>query len=84
MEVVAERLKSDFATALHYWPFLIGGSSVLSITLVTLIGWWALSRVMARLLVIPDVHKLDSATGRRAGGARAGAADRCPVPLSEE
>ena len=62
MEVLAERLKSDFATALHYWPFLIGGSSVLSITIVTLIGWWALSRVMARLLVIPDVHKLDPPT----------------------
>ena len=30
MEVLAERLKSDFATALHYWPFLIGGSSMLS------------------------------------------------------
>ena len=30
MEVLAERLKNDFATALHYWPLLIGGSSVLS------------------------------------------------------
>ena len=61
MDALAERLKHGFATALHYWPFLIGGSSVLSITVVTLIGWWALSRVLARLLVIPDVHKLDSA-----------------------
>ncbi|MGH3674678.1 MAG: ATP-binding cassette domain-containing protein, partial [Mycobacterium sp.] len=61
LEGIAERLKRDFATALHFWPFLIGGASVLSITVVTLIGWWALSRVLARLLVIPDVHKLDSA-----------------------
>ena len=60
MEGYAERLKRDFATALHYWPFLIGGFSVLSITIVTLIGWWALSRVLARLLGIPDVHKLES------------------------
>ena len=60
MDVLAERLKRDFATALHYWPWLIGGSSVLSITIVTLIGWWALSRVLARLLGIPDVHKLES------------------------
>ncbi len=62
MDALAERMKSDFATALHYWPFLIGGSSVLSITIVTLIGWWALSRVMARLIVIPDVHMLDPAS----------------------
>src|SRR4029450_8087544 len=29
---------------------------------VTFIGWWALSRVMRRLLGIPDVHKLESST----------------------
>ena len=62
MEGTAERLKHDFATALHYWPFLIGGASLLSITIVTLIGWWALSRVLERLVVIPDVHKLASST----------------------
>jgi energy-coupling factor transport system ATP-binding protein len=62
MEPAADRLKHDFATALHYWPFLFFGSSVLSIVVVTFIGWWALSRVMARLLGIPDVHKLESST----------------------
>jgi energy-coupling factor transport system ATP-binding protein len=62
MEPAAERLKHDFATALHYWPFLFFGSSVMSIVFVTFIGWWALSRVMARLLGIPDVHKLESST----------------------
>ena len=62
MEPAAERLKHDFATALHYWPFLFFGSSVMSIVMVTFIGWWALSRVMARLLGIPDVHKLESST----------------------
>ena len=60
MDNVAQRIKQDFATALHYWPWLIGGTSLLSITVVTLIGWWALSRVLARLLSIPDVHKLES------------------------
>ncbi len=54
------RLKRDFATALHHWPYLFFASSVLSIVMVTLIGWWALSRVMTRLLGIPDVHKLES------------------------
>ena len=62
MDGVAERLKHDFATALDYWPYLFFGVSVLSITIVSLIGWWALSRVMARLLGIPDVHKLESST----------------------
>ncbi len=60
MEPAAERLKHDFATALHYWPYLFFGMSVLSIVIVTFIGWWALSRVMSRLLGIPDVHKLES------------------------
>jgi energy-coupling factor transporter ATP-binding protein EcfA2 len=62
MEPVADRLKRDFATALDYWPYLFFGMSVLSITIVSLIGWWALSRVMSRLLGIPDVHKLESST----------------------
>ncbi|HYZ66467.1 MAG TPA: ATP-binding cassette domain-containing protein, partial [Mycobacterium sp.] len=60
MDGVAEGLKHHFATALHYWPLIIGGSGILSITFVTLVGWWAMSRVMSRLLGIPDVHKLES------------------------
>jgi energy-coupling factor transport system ATP-binding protein len=59
---LADQLKRDFATALHHWPYLFFASSVLSIMVVSLIGWWALSRVMARLLGIPDVHKLESST----------------------
>jgi energy-coupling factor transporter ATP-binding protein EcfA2 len=62
MAPAAERLKHDFATALHYWPYLFFGWSVITIVIVTFIGWWALSRVMTRLLGIPDVHKLDSST----------------------
>lgn len=62
MDGVAEQLKRDFATALNYWPYLFFGGSVWSIMFVSLIGWWALSRVMARLLGVPDVHKLDSST----------------------
>src|SRR3954447_1256238 len=60
MEPAAERLKHDFAAALHYWPFLFFGWSVVTIVIVTFIGWWALSRGMARLLGVPDVHKLES------------------------
>ena len=60
MHAVAEGLKSRFAIALHYWPYLFFGASALSIIFVTLVGWWALSRVMRRLLGVPDVHKLES------------------------
>ncbi|MCV7221519.1 ATP-binding cassette domain-containing protein [Mycolicibacterium elephantis] len=60
MQGVADQLKRDFATALDYWPFLFFGSGVLSITVISLLGWWALSRVMSRLFGIPDVHKLES------------------------
>ncbi|OBF96211.1 cobalt ABC transporter ATP-binding protein [Mycobacterium sp. 852002-51152_SCH6134967] len=60
MEGAAERLKRDFATALDYWPLLFFSAGVISITFVSLVGWWALSRVMERLSGIPDVHKLES------------------------
>ena len=61
LENAAERLRDDFATVLNYWPVLIIGSSIFSIGSVTLVGWWALSRVLARLSGVPDVHKLDAA-----------------------
>lgn len=60
LEPLAQQLRDDFGTVLTYWPLLIIGSSVLSIGSVTLIGWWALSRVLVRLSGVPDVHKLDS------------------------
>ncbi|MGB6209892.1 ATP-binding cassette domain-containing protein [Mycobacterium sp.] len=53
-------LKHFFAEALHYWPWLVLGQSVLGIMGVSLIGWWALSRVLERMRGIPDVHKLDA------------------------
>ncbi|MGO4447105.1 ATP-binding cassette domain-containing protein [Mycobacterium sp. 2YAF39] len=59
-EHLAEKLKRDFATALDYWPYLFFTYSTVTIAIVTLIGWWALSRVLSRLAGIPDVHKLDS------------------------
>ena len=71
MDGVAERLKHDFATALDYWPYLFFGISVWSIILVSLIGWWALSRVMARLLVSP----MCTSWNRRPTPDRSG---RCP------
>ncbi|MCP9276649.1 ABC transporter ATP-binding protein [Mycolicibacterium arenosum] len=55
----AQMLKDTVATMLRFWPVLIIGTSIWSITFVTLIGWWALSRVLHRLSGVPDVHKLD-------------------------
>ncbi len=60
LQVASDRFKQIFATALHYWPWLIGGSSAVSVVIVSLIGWWALSRVLRRLFVIPDVHQLET------------------------
>lgn len=62
MEPLAERLTRDFATALQYWPLLFFAAGVVSITFVSLVGWWALSRVLGRLLGVPDVHKLEAST----------------------
>lgn len=73
LEPFAERLTRDFATALDYWPFVFFASGIFSITFVSLVGWWALSRVMKRLLGVPDVHKLESSSDT---GAIA------PIPLT--
>jgi len=54
----AADVRAMFGTALQYWPVLIMGYSIFTIMLVTLVGWWALSRVLDRLRGIPDVHKL--------------------------
>ena len=56
----AEDLKHFFTTALRYWPLLLMGYSIVSIMLVSLVGWWVLSRVLERLRGIPDVHKLET------------------------
>ena len=56
---VARHLRADFPHVLSYWPVLIFGASIFSVTSVALVGWWALSRVLNRLSGVPDVHKLD-------------------------
>ena len=52
----AEQAKNVFTTALHYWPVLMMVYAMVTIIIVSLIGWWALSRVLDRLRGIPDVH----------------------------
>lgn len=59
LDVTAEPLRTSFGTLLDYWPVLMLVLGIFSITSVSMIGWWALSRILARLLGVPDVHKLD-------------------------
>ena len=72
MEPVAELMTREFARLLSYWPVLFFGAGIISITGVTLVGWWALSRVLSRLSGVSDVHKLEASAD---DGAIA------PVPL---
>lgn len=57
----AEKFRELFGVALEHWPILIFCYGLLAIMVVSLVGWWALSRVLARLFGVPDVHKLESA-----------------------
>jgi energy-coupling factor transport system ATP-binding protein len=56
----AQDARAVFGTALQYWPVLIMAYSVFTMMVVSLVGWWALSRVLERLRGIPDVHKLET------------------------
>ncbi|WP_421845143.1 ATP-binding cassette domain-containing protein [Mycobacterium sp.] len=63
MEGVGDDLKRYFAEGLHYWPWVMLAYFTIGITIVSLIGWWALSRILERMRGIPDVHKLDAPAG---------------------
>ncbi len=58
----AQDAREMFGVALEYWPVLLMVYSVFTIMVVSLVGWWALSRVLDRLRGVPDVHKLTSLT----------------------
>ena len=60
LQAIAQELKRFLAEALDYWQWFVLGYAVLAIVGASLIGWWALSRVLQRLGGIPDVHKLDA------------------------
>jgi ABC-type multidrug transport system fused ATPase/permease subunit len=62
LDRTAHGLQWSLGEALHYWPWLIFANGTVSIVVVSLIGWWALSRVLDRMRGVPDVHKLDAPT----------------------
>jgi energy-coupling factor transport system ATP-binding protein len=49
----------------HQWPVFIGTTSIVAITVVNMVGWWALSRMLTRLGGVPDVHQLDDVADDR-------------------
>ena len=75
-----EQTRSMFNTAIQYWPVLIMGYSIFTIVVVSLVGWWALGRVLNRLRGIPDVHKLDASSQ---AGLESDPVAPVPVRLSE-
>ena len=56
----SDDLKRYFAEGLHYWQWLMLAYYAFGIMTVSLVGWWALSRLLERMRGIPDVHKLDA------------------------
>jgi energy-coupling factor transport system ATP-binding protein len=60
LDRTAHAMQWFLGEALRYWPWLIFANGIVSIVVVSLIGWWALSRVLDRMRGIPDVHKLDA------------------------
>jgi energy-coupling factor transporter ATP-binding protein EcfA2 len=63
LQALARGFASFVDEALNYWQWLVLGFAVVAIMGGSLIGWWALSRVLERLGGIPDVHKLDASAG---------------------
>lgn len=55
----AADLTGFLGVLLRYWHWLLLAQTTVSIMIVSLLGWWALSRVLDRLRGVPDVHKLD-------------------------
>jgi energy-coupling factor transporter ATP-binding protein EcfA2 len=52
-------LRDGTALLTHHWPVFVITTSIAAITLVNMVGWWALSRMLTRLGGVPDVHQLD-------------------------
>ncbi|HEY2504384.1 MAG TPA: ATP-binding cassette domain-containing protein [Mycobacterium sp.] len=76
MQGPAVRLTRYFTWTLHYWQWWMLVYYGLGVMVVSLIGWWALSRLLERMRGLPDVHKLDAWDGSKDEEAPVG-----PVPV---
>jgi len=63
LDGASDHLKRYFAEGLHYWPWLMLVYYAFGIMTVSMVGWWALSRLLERMRGVPDVHKLDAWDG---------------------
>ncbi len=72
LDGASDHLKRYFAEGLHYWPWLMLVYYAFGIMTVSMVGWWALSRLLERMRGVPDVHKLDAWDGSWARRARSG------------
>ncbi len=66
----AAGLRKYFTAALDHWPWVFLVYFVISVVIVSFIGWWALSRVLERMQGVPDVHKLDPPASDMADAGR--------------
>jgi energy-coupling factor transport system ATP-binding protein len=76
LDGASDHVKRYFAEGLHYWPWLMLVYYAFGIMTVSLVGWWALSRLLERMHGVPDVHKLDAWDGSLGEEAPVG-----PVPV---
>ncbi|WP_369817967.1 ATP-binding cassette domain-containing protein [Mycobacterium sp. E3339] len=53
-------VKRCFEFGLHHWHWLMLAYVTYGVVFSSLIGWWALSRLLNRMGNVPDVHKLDA------------------------
>jgi energy-coupling factor transporter ATP-binding protein EcfA2 len=60
LQAAAQEFERLFGEALNYWQWFVLDYAVVAIMGTSVIGWWALSRVLERLRGVPDVHKLDA------------------------
>ena len=60
LQGVGAWLKGLYAFSLQYWQWVLLALVTLGIMVVTMVGWWALSRLLERMHGVPDVHKLDA------------------------
>src|SRR6202042_235688 len=58
LDRTAHALQWFLGEALHYWPWLIFANGMVSIVVVSLIGWWALARGPNRVRGVPGGHNL--------------------------
>ncbi|WP_020389736.1 ATP-binding cassette domain-containing protein [Kribbella catacumbae] len=65
LESGADRVRDAAGTMIRYWPISATAMTIVVMTSVNMVAWWAVSRVFARLGSIPDVHQLDQVADDR-------------------